>query len=88
MSDLDKPRIAFTATFEFETRPPMTHRGTVVGGGPGTCMRRAMDQARRALEPIAWTSCVCVLERPAPRLNTRDVVMAPSGAVTTLRNPN
>jgi hypothetical protein len=56
--------INYAVTFEFDTRPPTTHRGTVEGSAAATCARRAIEQAQKALKPIAWTSMVCCfLER-------------------------
>lgn len=51
----------YAVTFEFETRPPLTHRGLVTGTSANVCMSRATAQAQRALGPIRWDSCVCVL---------------------------
>lgn len=51
----------YSVTFEFETRPPLTHRATVEAGEPHVCASRAIKEAKRALRPINWTSLVCVL---------------------------
>jgi len=52
----------YAVTFEFPTRPPQTHRGTVRAGQPHTCASRAMQSAKRALKPVGWSSVVCVLQ--------------------------
>ena len=52
---------AYAVTFEFDTRPPLTLRGTVPGSSGATCAARAMREAQRVLRPVKWTSCVCVL---------------------------
>lgn len=64
----------YAVTFEFETRPPITHRGTVEGWSASTCTRRAVEEAQRALRPVLWCSMDCVLlerldagDREAPR---------------------
>lgn len=53
--------VNYSVTFEFETRPPLTHRGQVQGTSANVCMSRATAAAQKALQPIAWDSCVCVL---------------------------
>lgn len=51
-------------TFEFDTRPPVTWRGTVQGRAAQTIVHRAVMVARKELRPMAWSSLVCcVLER-------------------------
>ena len=51
-------------TFEFETRPPQTWRGTVSGPGARALVSRAVVVAKKALKPRNWTSLVvCILER-------------------------
>jgi hypothetical protein len=54
-------RVRYAVTFEFETRPPLTHRGEVEGGFAHTCVMRATREAQRRLKPINWSSMVCVL---------------------------
>lgn len=51
----------YACTFEFDTRPPQTARGTVSGSQAATCVSRATRQAQRSLRPKGWTSYVCVL---------------------------
>ena len=51
----------YAVTFEFATRAPLTHRGTVAASSAATCASRATRAARQALRPIGWTSLVCVL---------------------------
>jgi hypothetical protein len=53
--------ITFACTFEFETRPPLTHRGTVAASQVATCVSRATRQAQKALRPQGWTSVVVVV---------------------------
>jgi hypothetical protein len=53
--------VRYAVTFEFHHTPPMTHRGTIAGARMATCVARAVQNAREALHPQAWTSCVCVL---------------------------
>lgn len=56
--------IRYAVTFEFPTRPPVTHRGTIAASQVATCASRAIRIARRALRPVAWSSVVFVaLER-------------------------
>lgn len=54
-------KVRYAVTFEFETRPPITHRGTVVAASGATCVARAVRSAQTALRPKNWTSLVCVL---------------------------
>jgi len=54
----------YAVTFEFETRAPVTHRGTVESSRASTGARRAIEQAQAALKPINWISMTfVVLER-------------------------
>jgi hypothetical protein len=54
-------KVAYSVTFEFAERPPVTHRGTVAASLPATCVSRAVKEAQKALQPYYWTSMVCVL---------------------------
>jgi hypothetical protein len=54
-------RVQYAVTFEFEQRPPMTHRGTVLASSGATCVARAVRAAQKALRPVGWSSLVCVL---------------------------
>jgi hypothetical protein len=51
----------YVVTFEFAERPPETARGTVSGSSAATCASRAIREAQKALRPVRWESCVCVL---------------------------
>lgn len=53
--------VNYAVTFEFDTRPPITHRGTVDGSSGATCVARAARIAQKALRPVGWTSLVVVL---------------------------
>lgn len=53
--------VRYKVTFEFATRAPVTLEGTVKASGAHTCASRAMKVAQKALKPIGWSSCVCVL---------------------------
>ena len=52
--------VQYAVTFEFESRPAVTHRGTVGASSGATCVARATRIAQRALRPVNWTSLVCV----------------------------
>ena len=54
-------RLKYAVTFEFDTRPPITHKGIVEGWEASTCTRRAVEEAQGVLRPVNWTSMVCVL---------------------------
>jgi hypothetical protein len=54
-------RVLYAITFEFQTKPPVTHRGTVAGSSGATCVARATREAQRALRPVSWSSMNCVL---------------------------
>ena len=53
--------IRYAVTFEFETQPPMTHRGTVTASSMPTCFARAAKAAVKAHPGRTWSSMVCVL---------------------------
>jgi len=53
--------VHYAVTFEFETRPPVTHRGVVTAGREHVCAARAIRMARTAVRPVNWSSLVCVL---------------------------
>lgn len=55
--------VTYSVTFEFETRAPMTHKGSVAASSGATCFARAVRKAQKDLRPTQWTSVVCVLER-------------------------
>jgi len=54
-------KVKYSVTFEFDSRSPMTHRGTVVASQVATCVARATREAKKALRPSGWSSLVCVL---------------------------
>jgi len=57
-------RISYSVTFEFPTRAPVTHRGTVLASQVATCASRAIKEAQTILQPRNWSSMVFVaLER-------------------------
>jgi hypothetical protein len=59
--------VRYAVTFEFDSRPPLTHRGTVAASQVPTCFARAVREAQKALKARGWSSCVCVLlERVEP----------------------
>jgi hypothetical protein len=53
--------VNYAVTFEFDTRPPQTHRGTVTASREHVCAPRAIKIARTELRPVNWTSLVCCL---------------------------
>jgi hypothetical protein len=53
--------VKYAVTFEFDTRPPVTTRGTVAAFAASTCTRLAVKEAQTLLRPVNWTSMVCVL---------------------------
>lgn len=56
--------VRYAVTFEFDTRAPVTHRGTVTGGKAATLVNRATREAQRVLRPVNWSSMnVVLLER-------------------------
>jgi hypothetical protein len=56
--------VHYAVTFEFEHRPPLTHRGMVTAGKASTCAHRALTAAQKAVRPVGWTSLsFVVLER-------------------------
>lgn len=81
-------RVRYSVTFEFEMRPPLHHRGTVEGTTAGTCARRAIGEAHKALRPVNWASIICVLhtaphriqERPRANLGLRHSVLFGRGS--------
>jgi len=58
--------VTYAVTFEFDVRPPLTHRGTVAGSTGATCVARATRIAQTALRPVGWTSLVVVLLERVP----------------------
>ncbi len=51
----------FSVTFEFPTRLPETHKGTVQGGNPAIRAARAVRLAQKALRPRGYTSVVALV---------------------------
>ena len=58
--------VTFAVTFEFDSRAPLTHRGTVLGSSGATCVARAARIAQKALRPVNWSSMVVVLLERLP----------------------
>jgi len=42
--------VGYAVTFEFDTRAPLTHRGTVVASSGATCVARAVREAQKVLQ--------------------------------------
>lgn len=56
--------LKYAVSFEFEMRPPVTHRGEVTASSPSAAARRAVLAAQTALRPVNWSSFLFVaLER-------------------------
>ncbi len=53
--------VKYAVTFEFDSRAPITHRGTVAASSGATCVARAVREAQKALRPVNWSSLTCVL---------------------------
>ena len=53
--------VKYAVTFEFDERPPVTHRGAVEGTQVNVCVSRATRAAQAALRPKGWSSVVVVL---------------------------
>jgi hypothetical protein len=70
----------YAVTFEYPTRPPDTHRGTVTGGKSWVCVQRATRDAHKALKPIGWSSMVCVLLDRAGESDREDAEATPDEA--------
>lgn len=66
--------VRFAVTYEFDTRAPLTFRGTVAGSSTATCVARATRRAQKALRPVGWSSVVCVL---LERLDAAEEAEAP-----------
>ena len=54
-------RIRYAVTFEFDTHPPITHRGTGAAATMPTCFARAAREAARAHPGVRWSSLTCAL---------------------------
>ena len=65
--------VSYAVTFEFDNRPPITHRSVSQGRPSATCCFRAMRDAQKVLKPIGWSSCVCVLLERLPDEAPSDV---------------
>jgi len=53
--------VNYAVTFEYDTKPPLTHRGQVAASSVPTCVARAVRTSQKALRPGTWSSVVCVL---------------------------
>jgi hypothetical protein len=56
-------RYTFTVTFESDTMPCKTHRGTIDAPGVPTALTRALKAAKQAFPGARWRSMVVVLEK-------------------------
>jgi hypothetical protein len=74
--------VAYIVTFEFDTQPPLTYRGTVSASGMPTCVARAARAAKLQAGRQAWRSVVVHIERlSSPRTSE------PSPLATPVDNP-
>lgn len=72
--------VRYAVTFEFETLPPLTHRGTVSASEAATCFARAVREAQRALRASHWSSIsVVLLERVQPSTSADPKQLSRSG---------
>jgi hypothetical protein len=53
--------MTYSVTFEYDYRPPVTHRGAVAASRIGTGARMAVESAARVLRPARWRSAVLVI---------------------------
>jgi len=65
-------RVAYAITFEFDTQPPITHRGTIAAATMPTCFARAARAAVTAHPGLHWRSMVCVLLERLPDGDTAE----------------
>jgi len=57
-------KVEYAVTFEFELKPPITHRGTVAGSSTPTVVKRALKEATTAHPGLSWASMnIVLLER-------------------------
>lgn len=57
-------KVKYNVCFEFDTTPPVTHRGTVSASNAATCFARAARDAMKAHPGLKWSSMlVLLLER-------------------------
>lgn len=76
-------KIRYAVTFEFDTRPPVTYRGTVEAGHPSTAARRAIAAAQEFLKPVNWTSFVFVALERLPEAASEDAEAIPADVTLT-----
>jgi hypothetical protein len=60
-------RVEYSVTFEFESRPALTHRGTVAASTGATCVARATRAAQKALRPVGWSGGDPVVDQKLTR---------------------
>jgi hypothetical protein len=57
-------RVRYAVTFEFDTQPPLTHRGIAAGGKLPTVVKRALLAAMKEHPGTNWSSMnIVLLER-------------------------
>jgi hypothetical protein len=56
--------VRYAVTFEFYSRPPLTHRGTVLSGLVGPHVWRGRNTEQKAQRPAHWSSMVVLLRVP------------------------
>lgn len=49
-------KVKYAVTFEFESQPPLTHRGEIEATTIGTCARRAIEAAQKVHAGVHWSS--------------------------------
>lgn len=50
-------------SYEYESKAPLTWRGTVNATTPATALHRGEREARKTLKPGSWASMVAVVTR-------------------------
>lgn len=56
--------VRYAVTFEFEMKPPLTHRGVAEGSSAATVVKRALKSAMAAYPRVVWSSMnIVLLER-------------------------
>lgn len=57
--------LKYSATFEFDSKPPVTAQGRITASTMPTCFARAARQAQGQHKGLQWSSMVIVVERAA-----------------------
>lgn len=63
----------YSVSLEFQTNPPLTHKGIIQASSPRTIAARAIDETLIEYPNRSWTSIVILLERDSNEIINNEI---------------